>query len=52
MQEGEALCRSFCQCTLDKLQKENLFTEFQSGAVKPDDGRILALASECSVDAQ
>jgi uncharacterized membrane protein len=52
MQEGVALCRSFCQCTLDKLQKENLFTEFQSGAVKPDDGRILALASECSVDAQ
>jgi len=52
MQEGKALCRSFCQCTLDKLQKENLFTQFQSGAVKPDDGRILALASECSVDAQ
>lgn len=52
MQEGEALCRSFCQCTLDKLQTEGLFTEFQSGAVKPDDGRILALASECSVNAQ
>ncbi|CAN7298318.1 heparan-alpha-glucosaminide N-acetyltransferase [Rhizobium sp. LjRoot258] len=52
MQEGEALCRSFCQCTLDKLQTENLFTEFQSGALKPDDGRIMALASECNADAQ
>ena len=52
MQEGEALCRSFCQCTLDKLQTQNLFAEFQSGTVKPDDGRIMALASECSADAQ
>ncbi|MBB3318892.1 putative membrane protein [Rhizobium sp. BK181] len=52
MQEGEALCRSFCQCTLDALQAQNLFTEFQSGAVKPDDGRIMALASECSANTQ
>ena len=52
MQEGEALCRSFCQCTLDALQTQKLFTEFQSGAVKPDDGRIMALASECSANAQ
>jgi uncharacterized membrane protein len=52
MQEGEALCRSFCQCTLDALQAQYLFTEFQSGAVKPDDGRIMALASECSANTQ
>ncbi len=52
MQEGEALCRSFCRCTLDALQTQKLFTEFQSGAVKPDDGRIMALASECSANTQ
>ncbi|QFY60086.1 DUF1624 domain-containing protein [Rhizobium grahamii] len=47
-QEGEALCRSFCQCTLDKLQTQNLFTPFQAGTIKADDDRILTLASECS----
>jgi uncharacterized membrane protein len=48
LQEGEALCRSFCQCTLDKLQSQKLFTPFQSGEIKSDDDRILGLASECS----
>lgn len=52
LQEGEALCRSFCQCTLDKLQQQNLFTQFQSGVIKPDDGRIMSLADECSANAQ
>ncbi|WP_112945633.1 MULTISPECIES: heparan-alpha-glucosaminide N-acetyltransferase [unclassified Rhizobium] len=52
LQEGEALCRSFCQCTLDKLQEQKLFTPFQSGEVKADDGRILSLASECSAAPQ
>jgi uncharacterized membrane protein len=51
-QEGEALCRSFCQCTLEKLQAQNLFTSFQAGAVKADDGRIVALANECSASGQ
>jgi uncharacterized membrane protein len=51
-QAGETLCRSFCQCTLEKLQTQNLFTEFQSGAIKPDDDRIVALADECSANAQ
>lgn len=50
-QAGETLCRSFCQCTLEKLQTQNLFTEFQSGAIKPDDGRIVALADACSANA-
>lgn len=51
-QEGEPLCRSFCQCTLDKLQAQNLFTQFQSGAVKADDDRIVTLAGECSAASQ
>jgi uncharacterized membrane protein len=37
LQEGEALCRSFCQCTLEKLQTQKLFTPFQSGEIKSDD---------------
>ncbi|MDM9628122.1 DUF1624 domain-containing protein [Rhizobium sp. S152] len=52
LQESEALCRAFCQCTLDKLQQQNLFTQFQSGVIKPDDGRIMSLADECSASAQ
>ncbi len=48
VEQGEALCRSFCQCTLDQLQAQQLFTPFQSGAVKADDERIMALASQCS----
>jgi uncharacterized membrane protein len=51
-QESEALCRSFCQCTLERLQSENLFAPFQSGTIKPDDGRIISLASECSDSAR
>lgn len=51
-QESEALCRSFCQCTLEKLQSENLFAPFQSGTIKPDDNRILSLAGECSDSAR
>lgn len=52
VEQGQALCRSFCQCTLDKLQEQQLFTPFQSGEIKPDDGRILSLASECSAAPQ
>jgi uncharacterized membrane protein len=52
MQEGEALCRSFCQCTLEKLQSQNLFATFQAGGIKPDDERIQTLAGECSAAAQ
>jgi uncharacterized membrane protein len=48
VEQGEALCRSFCQCTLDQLQAQQLFAPFQTGAVKADDERIMALASLCS----
>ncbi|MBB3312032.1 putative membrane protein [Rhizobium sp. BK196] len=50
VEQGEALCRSFCQCTLDKLQAQQLFTPFQAGEVKADDERIMALASQCSAE--
>lgn len=52
-QQEEALCRRFCQCTLEKLQTQNLFTPLQSGAIQGDkDERILTLAQECSAAAQ
>ncbi|MBW9055805.1 heparan-alpha-glucosaminide N-acetyltransferase [Rhizobium mesosinicum] len=50
VEQGEALCRSFCQCTLDKLQAQQLFMPFQAGEVKADDERIIVLASQCSAE--
>lgn len=53
MQEGEAICRSFCQCTLDKLQAQNLFTPLQSGAIQANnDERVQSIAVECTAIAQ
>ncbi|MBB4233771.1 heparan-alpha-glucosaminide N-acetyltransferase [Rhizobium esperanzae] len=53
MQQGEALCRSFCQCTLDKLQTQALFTPLQAGAINIEtDERVQTIAAECSAEAQ
>lgn len=42
-------CTRFCGCALDELQKQNLFTAFQSGAISPDDSeRIDTLRIECT----
>lgn len=46
-------CDLFCTCTLDGLQRENLFALLQSGAIQPgQDERILRIANECSVSSQ
>jgi uncharacterized membrane protein len=43
-------CTRFCGCALDELQKQNLFTGFQSGAIQPGDSqRIETLRIECTV---
>ena len=53
MQEGEALCRSFCQCTLGKLQAQSLFTPLQVGEIDgQNDERVQTIAAECSADAE
>ncbi|RUM05436.1 heparan-alpha-glucosaminide N-acetyltransferase [Rhizobium chutanense] len=53
MQQGEALCRSFCQCTLEKLQAQALFTPLQAGAINIEtDERVQTIAAECSAEAQ
>ncbi|PZM10789.1 DUF1624 domain-containing protein [Rhizobium tubonense] len=50
---GEPLCRSFCQCTLDKLQAQQLFEPLQSGKIKADDNeQIGRIAIQCTTDAQ
>ncbi|AGB71276.1 MULTISPECIES: heparan-alpha-glucosaminide N-acetyltransferase [Rhizobium] len=50
---SEAMCRSFCQCTLDKLQAQNLFKPLQSGAIKADsDERVSRIAIQCTDEAQ
>lgn len=51
-QEGEALCHSFCQCTLERLQADNLFTPLQSGTIQADNDGVQRIALECSVPAQ
>jgi uncharacterized membrane protein len=53
MQQGEALCRSFCQCTLEKLQAQALFTPLQAGAIDiQNDERVQTIAAECSAEAE
>jgi uncharacterized membrane protein len=45
---GEALCRSFCQCTLDKLKAQSLFEPLESGAIRADDDHVQQIAIECT----
>ncbi|HEX8047590.1 DUF1624 domain-containing protein [Rhizobium sp.] len=50
---SEAMCRSFCKCTLDQLQAQNLFSPLESGAIKADsDERISRIALQCTEQAQ
>lgn len=47
------LCQRFCNCTLERLQAENLFEPLQSGAILGDqDARIQTLAEECTLRSQ
>lgn len=53
MQQGEALCRSFCQCTLQKLQSQALLTPLEAGKIDiENDERVQTIAAECSAEAQ
>lgn len=50
---SEAMCRSFCKCTLDQLQAQNLFSPLESGAIKADsDERINRIALQCTEQAK
>ncbi|PDT06899.1 heparan-alpha-glucosaminide N-acetyltransferase [Rhizobium sp. M1] len=53
MQQGEALCRSFCQCTLGKLQAQNLLIPLQANEIDVQkDERVQTLVTECSAEAE
>ncbi|MBY4606871.1 DUF1624 domain-containing protein [Rhizobium sp. 9T] len=53
MQQGEALCRSFCQCTLGKLQAQNLLIPLQANEIDVQkDDRVQTLVTECSAEAE
>lgn len=50
---NETMCRSFCQCTLERLQAQNLFSPLMSGAIKADsDERVTRIALQCTEQAQ
>ncbi|SCB56582.1 Uncharacterized membrane protein [Rhizobium aethiopicum] len=52
-QQGEALCRGFCQCTLDKLQAQALLIPLQTGKIDPQNNeQVQTIAGECSAEAQ
>lgn len=51
--QDATMCTRFCDCTLDKLMEQELFTPLQSGAIRADqDERIQAIAQQCTVAAQ
>jgi uncharacterized membrane protein len=50
---SEALCTSFCQCTLDQLTAQSLLDPLQSGEIQVNtDERIQRIAIQCSAKAQ
>ncbi|MBO9098486.1 MULTISPECIES: heparan-alpha-glucosaminide N-acetyltransferase [unclassified Rhizobium] len=50
---GEALCRSFCQCTLTRMKAQSLFEPLQSGAIQADQNdQIQRIAVQCTEQAQ
>lgn len=50
---GEALCRSFCDCTADALQAQSLIEPLQDGSINPNtDDRVLRVAQECAIVSQ
>lgn len=49
----EALCRSFCQCTLDQLKAQSLLEPLQAGTIKANsDEQIQRIAIQCTIQAQ
>jgi uncharacterized membrane protein len=45
----DALCRTFCGCTADRLIAQQLMTPLQNGAIDAQDNRIQIIAAECSI---
>jgi uncharacterized membrane protein len=51
--ESAELCAAFCGCTLDELEKQNLFTALNAGQIDINtDARIAAITQQCTMDAR
>lgn len=49
----EAICKSFCQCTLDQMKNKSLFEPLQSGKIRADNNEeIQGIAQQCTDQAQ
>ena len=52
-ERGADFCRSFCDCTLDRLTEQNLFADLTRGKLDvARDDRIMAISSQCTADAE
>ena len=52
-ERSDGFCQSFCGCTLDKLQEQNLFADLNRGAIDvTTDERIATISSQCTIDAE
>jgi uncharacterized membrane protein len=53
IQQGAGFCRSFCDCTLDQLMEQNLFTDLTRGMLDTvRDERIDAISRQCTAKAE
>jgi uncharacterized membrane protein len=49
MSEAETFCKTFCDCTIDRLMEQNLFTPLVKGEISAkDDTRITRIGAECT----
>ncbi|WP_313531146.1 DUF1624 domain-containing protein [Shinella sp.] len=52
-ERGAGFCQSFCGCTLNGLQKQNLFADLNRGAIDvTTDERIGAISSQCTTESE
>ena len=52
-ERDNGFCQSFCGCTLDRLQEQNLFADLNRGAINvATDERIATISSQCTIDAE
>ncbi len=52
-QESERFCAAFCDCTLNKMLEENLFSAWNAGEIDgTKDDRIARIAGQCTMDSR
>lgn len=52
-QDSERFCAAFCDCTLNKMLEEKLFTAWNAGEIDgTKDDRIARIAGQCTIDSR